>query len=92
MSSAADGLALWSRSKVFCRKSVALGVISVGIAGFAVPDPSYKNDEMLCSKSKVDATYLEDGLHLRELGEWMLTCEHFDDKASNTPNIRLASV
>ena len=40
----------------------------------------------------METAYLENSLHLRELGERVLAREHFDNEASKTPNIRLARV
>jgi len=40
----------------------------------------------------METAYLENSLHLRELGEWVLAREHFDNEAAKTPNIRLACV
>lgn len=37
-------------------------------------------------------TYLEDGLHLGELGPWMLTRQHLYHQAPDTPDISFASV
>jgi hypothetical protein len=38
------------------------------------------------------ARYLEDGLHLVELGPGMFSCEHLDDQAPNAPYISLLCV
>ena len=32
-------------------------------------------------------TYLEDGLHLRELRPGMFACQHLDNKATDTPDV-----
>jgi hypothetical protein len=40
----------------------------------------------------LEIAYLENSLHLRELGEWVLAREHFDNETAKTPNICLARV
>jgi hypothetical protein len=51
-------------------------------------------DRMSATKGEmvICGPYLEDGLHLVELGPGVLSCEHLDDQTTDAPYISLLSV
>ena len=67
--------------------------MSEGIGGFALKEPIYTSRWSTKRGQKLfEARYLEDGLHLIELGPGMFSRKHLDDQAPNAPYISLLCV